>query len=226
MLYLYAIIDQPGDVLLPGLGMADQPTFCCRDGEIGAVVSQIDPRELSHGPAQIWRHEAVVEALAEIGGTLPVRFGTLLSDEVAVYTLLRERREAFVAGLSQVRGRVELSLRALWSGPPSPAPADDPPRNGRAYIERRLIEARAVAIQRLRAEQIADDIYARLDRYAVASIRKLLPTERMLLSAAYLVLRADLAHFQAGVATISAERPDLRLLCTGPWPAYHFVSPA
>ncbi|NTV63922.1 MAG: hypothetical protein HGA65_10355, partial [Oscillochloris sp.] len=183
MLYLYAIIDQPGLASLPGVGIADQPTFCCQDGAIGAIVSRIEPQQLTPDHAQIWCHEAVVEALSEIGGTLPVRFGTLLSDEAAVYALLRERREAFLAGLSQVRGRVELSLRALWFEPPPapapvPAPAADLPHSGRAYIERRLAQTRADALQRLRAEQIADDIYARLDRYAVASIRKVLPTER------------------------------------------------
>jgi hypothetical protein len=228
MLYLYAITDRPDVVPLCGVGLGDQPIFCCQEGAISAVVSQIEPQALVAGAAQIWRHEAVVEILAAAGGALPVRFGSLLADEGAVRALLCEQRDAFVAGLGRVRGRVELSLRAIWAYPPPapPPPTADPPRTGRAYIEQRLAEERATAQRRMCAEQIADEIYARLDHYAAASVRKLLPSERMLLSAAYLVARADVPHFQADIAAISAERPDIRLLCTGPWPAYHFVAPA
>ncbi|EFO79418.1 Gas vesicle synthesis GvpLGvpF [Oscillochloris trichoides DG-6] len=227
MLYLYAIIDRPGEMSLPEVGLADQPIFCCQNGGIGAVVSMVDPQQVTTEATHIWRHETVVETLAEAGGTLPVRFGTFLADEAAVCAMLAERREAFVTGLDQVRGRVEISLRAIWTDPPPPPPVvEERPRSGRDYIERRMAEERAAALRRLRAEQTADDLYVRLDRYAVASIRKVLPTERMLLSAAYLVAREDVPRFQAGVAEIGRDRPDIRLLCTGPWPAYHFVSPA
>ncbi|WP_129629549.1 GvpL/GvpF family gas vesicle protein [Candidatus Oscillochloris fontis] len=227
MLYLYAIVDRPGEMPLPRVGLADQPIFFYQDGEIGAVVSRVDPQQVTTEASHIWRHESVVEALAEAGGTLPVRFGTFLADEAAVLAMLAERRASFVAGLAQVRGRVELSLRAIWTDlPPPPAVVEERPRSGRDYIERRMVEERAAALRRLRAEQIADDLYAHLDQYAVASVRKVLPTERMVLSAAYLVAREDVPRFQAGVAEIGRDRPDIRLLCTGPWPAYNFVSPA
>ncbi len=227
MLYLYAIIDRPGEMALPELGIADQPIFCYQDDQIGAVVSRVDPQLVTTEATHIWRHESVVEALAGVVGTLPVRFGTFLADEAAVRAMLAERRVSFVAGLAQVRGRVEISLRAIWAEPPPPHPvSEERPRSGRAYIERRMEEERAAALRRLRAEQTADDLYARLGHYAVASVRKVLPTERMLLSAAYLVAREDVASFQAMVAEIGRDRPDIRLLCTGPWPAYNFVSPA
>lgn len=228
MLYLYAIIDRLSAMALPSVGLADQPIFCCQDGDIGAVVSQIDPQRVTTDAAQIWQHEVIVETLAAAGGALPVRFGTLLADEKAVQALLSERHDSFVAGLGHVRGRVEISLRAIWSEvPPAPAARNlESPRTGRSYIERRLAEEQMAALNRLRAEQTANELFTRLDKYAIASIRKLLPSQRMLLSAAYLVDRSDVPRFQAGVAQISAERPDIRLLCTGPWPAYHFVLPA
>ncbi|MBX0331583.1 GvpL/GvpF family gas vesicle protein [Oscillochloris sp. ZM17-4] len=228
MLYLYAIIDRPGDGLPQELGLADQPISYVYEGGIGAVVSQIEPRYVTVGALQIVRHEAVVESLSVRHGVLPVRFGTMLDDAEAVRSLLRERSSTFADDLSRVRGRVEISLRALWADLPDPTPpaAIDAPRTGRGYIERRIVEERAAALRRLRAKQVADAVHARLDQHADASVFKVLPTERMLLSAAYLVPREDTARFQARVAEIIAARPEIRLLCTGPWPAYHFVSPA
>jgi hypothetical protein len=228
MLYLYAIIDLQGDRPALRLGLADQPISYVLEGGIGAVVSQIEPRAVAANAAQIVRHESIVESLSEGHGVLPVRFGTMLADDEAVRSLLRERHDIFADDLGRLRGRVEISLRALWADPPAPAlpAAEEAPRTGRGYIERRIVEERSAAISRMRAKQVADEIHAQLDQYAEASACKVLPSERMLLSAAYLVPRQDTARFQARVAEISAARPEIRLLCTGPWPAYHFVTPA
>ncbi|NNJ11250.1 GvpL/GvpF family gas vesicle protein [Chloroflexales bacterium ZM16-3] len=227
MLYLYAIIDRPGTGPMPGVGLADQPISYIYEGGIGAVVSQIDPQSIATGAVQIVRHELVVQSLAESYGVLPVRFGTILADVDAVRDLLRKRRDAFADDLSRVSGRVEMRLRVFWADDPHVSPViEGAPQTGRASIERRIAEERAAAFRRLRATQISDELHSQLDKHAIASACKVLPNEQMLLIAAYLVACSAVACFQSHVAKISAERSNLRLLCTGPWPAYHFVSPA
>lgn len=228
MLYLYAIIDRPGDGLTPVVGLADQPTYCCPDGDIGAVVSYVDLPFAEIMAAHIWRHERVVETLAAQRSVLPVRFGTLLADEAAVQSLLRERHDSFVSDLNRLRGQVEMSLRVLWSKlqPLSPVPFAEASFRGRAFSKRRIATLQADALYHLRAEQLADSLHAHFDRYAIASVCKVLPTARTLLSAAYLVTRQSAESFRAKIDQVSKEHPDLRLLCTGPWPAYHFVVPS
>jgi hypothetical protein len=43
------------------------------------------------------------------------------------------------------------------------------------------------------------------------------------LRAAYLVDRNRIEQFALEVAGLQESRPDLRLLCTGPWPPYSFI---
>ena len=40
---------------------------------------------------------------------------------------------------------------------------------------------------------------------------------------AYLVERQKVERFSSLAAQLQAENPALRLLCTGPWPAYSFT---
>jgi hypothetical protein len=46
-----------------------------------------------------------------------------------------------------------------------------------------------------------------------------------LLRGAYLVDRGALEAFTAAVARLQRAHPELRLLCTGPWPPYSFAQP-
>ena len=45
------------------------------------------------------------------------------------------------------------------------------------------------------------------------------------LRAAYLVERDAVGRFTGLVAQLDEQHPELRLLCTGPWPPYSFVEP-
>jgi hypothetical protein len=44
------------------------------------------------------------------------------------------------------------------------------------------------------------------------------------LSAAFLVHRGNLAVFRQQLARLAEASPQMAMLCTGPWPAYSFVS--
>ncbi|MGQ9926495.1 MAG: GvpL/GvpF family gas vesicle protein [Chloroflexaceae bacterium] len=227
MLYLYAIINRPTAPLPPIGGPGERPLQSIAWGDIAAICSHHDGPAPRADVAHLWQHEAVVEGLLANHSVLPVRFGTLLPDEAALTALLRERHDRFVAGLSRVAGRVEVSVRALWSaGAPLAASRPAEAENGRAYLARRMAEERAREAWRREARQRADALHATLDRLAVAHVRQGALRERMLFSAAYLISRETLEPFRLAVDALGAVHPDLRLLCTGPWPAYHFVDGA
>lgn len=224
MLYLYAIINRPTAPLPPITGLDGQPVRCGVWGEVAAIYSHCEGPPPRPEAAQLWRHEEVVERLLDGRGALPVRFGTLLPGEAALMALLRERHDRFVAGLARVAGRVEVSVRALWlHEAPQPVSRRAEAENGRAYLARRMAEERAREAWLSEVRQRANALHAVLNRLAVAHVRPAPPHERMLLSAAYLIPREALDTFRATVRALGAANPDLRLLCTGPWPAYHFV---
>ena len=59
---------------------------------------------------------------------LPMRFGSRLQDDDALRELLAARQQEFLATLQRVRGRVEVSVRAMQQGGERPPAASRSPR--------------------------------------------------------------------------------------------------
>ena len=232
-MYLYAITDRP-DLSVPAEpGLEGTSLFSLTYQDIAAVVSPLTAARVPPMEDNLWRHEAIVEALMADRAVLPVRFGTVLSNKAAVQDVLVAYYAGFVASLDRVRGRVELGLRVLWddnlqiadsSQRPSAISHQPSATSGRAYLMARLEEERQSRAQRQRAEALAEELHAPLARLAAESTQQVLVTPRLLLTAAYLVERDRVTAFRLEVDAFSAAYPALRFLCTGPWPPYSFVT--
>ena len=187
---------------------------------------------------------------------LPVSFGAVLADEAALQAILATRYTGFVTDLKRVSGRVELSVQVLLNDdagtdhrdagtdhrdagtdhrdagrrPPadcgSHTDSQPPLVSGHAYMLARLEAERQGQVRRQQAEALATDIHAHLDRLADESNRIILSTPHLLLKAAYLVPRERVTDFRLEVDRLCLAYPHLRFLCTGPWPAYSFITPA
>ncbi|MDP3046405.1 MAG: GvpL/GvpF family gas vesicle protein [Chloroflexota bacterium] len=243
--YLYAITDRPEAPLpvIPAIakgivenGPEGPPPTSLAYRDIAAVISPLTVSEVPATEANLWRHEAVVESLMADRTVLPVRFGTVLADETAVRSFLAARYAGFVAGLQRVRGRVELGLRVLWeiadsewqmadrNHQPSAIGHQPSAISGREYLLARLEEEHRTQAQRQRAEALAAALHAPLSRLAAENIQQVLVTPSLLLKAAYLVERGRVTSFQQETEALSAAYPSLHFVCTGPWPAYSFVT--
>jgi Gas vesicle synthesis protein GvpL/GvpF len=205
---IYAITDTPPKTL----PLAEE----LRRIECGELVAFCGPGGERRVSADLlWRHEHIVETLMKTCDLLPVRYGTQVEDEPAAVRVLERRRSELKAALDRVRGAVELGLRVVA---PSPDPGEPPaPRSGAEYLR---AKARAAG----REERLAERVHEPLEGMARASHRRQRLAGRELLAAAYLVDRGAVSAFIESVAAIQAANPDLRLLCTGPWPPYSFVS--
>jgi hypothetical protein len=175
----------------------------------------LDDRALSYAPAGdlavVWapappdapsaptlealrRHEAIVETLMADRDVLPVRFGTRVRDARAAALAIDERRDDLALALRRVRGASEVAVRVAAA----PGATSDGAR-ALTVVHRPLSElARATRLRRAPSGE--------------------------LLRAAYLVDRGAVSAFAAAVGAIQAACPDLRVLCTGPWPPYSFAS--
>jgi hypothetical protein len=238
MIYLYAITDHAEEPVPAEPGLEGTSLFSVTHQDIAAVVSPLATARVPSSEDNVWRHEAIVEALMADRTVLPVRFGTMLADEAAIRAGLAAHYTDFVASLDRVRGRVELSLRVLWISdfrfPISDcrlpnhksqiANRKSQIASGRTYLMARLEEERQCRARRQQAEALAAELHAPLARLATDSTRQVLITTRLLLTAAYLVERDQVAAFRQEVEALRAAYPALRFLCTGPWPAYNFVS--
>lgn len=239
--YLYAITDDPEGPLPGEFGLEDAPLISFPYRDIAAVTSPLTTAGVSSTEANLWRHEVVVEALMRDRTLLPVRFGTVLTDEATTYNILAAHYADFVTSLDRVRGRAELGLRVLWESdprllindsrpmsgedlPPTPLTCDLPLGSGRFYLLERLAEERQRRGARQRAEALAMELHTPLTRLAVESTGQVLVTPRLLLTAAYLVEHDRVAAFRQEVRALIAAYPTLHFLSTGPWPAYSFVT--
>jgi hypothetical protein len=202
---LYAITEHPGPPL-PDIA----PLRAVPHGRLAAVCGPVQAEEVTTDA--LWRHEEVVEALLEDRALLPVRFGTRLADEEEAARAIAEREEAFEAALERVRGAVELSLRVHASDRPS-SPCDE---SGREYI---------IATARLEGarEAVLQTVHETLVPLAREAVTRAPGGDGELMRAAYLVDNAGVEGFAERVRRIQDDRPDLQLLCTGPWPPYSFV---
>ena len=237
MIYLYAITDRPEAHVPAVSGLEDTPLLRVPYKDIAGVASPLGAAQVPPEEANVWVHEAVVEALMADPTVLPVRFGTIFADETTLHVVLARHYADLVADLGQVRGRVELGLRVLWDDNDGQSPpltekylspvsgSEQPPANGsgRAYLLARLEEERWAQTWSDRAETLAAELHAALAPLAAQSTSQVLSTPRLLLTAAYLVDRERLAAFRREVKALIAAYPALGFLCTGPWPPYSFV---
>ena len=240
-LYLYAIINRPdGDAeFLPqiGSGLQEQPLQLVTKSTLAAVVSdwgQKGSRKPSTtNEAELWRHEQVVEAVMAQTTILPVRFGTILTDETRVQQLLVEHQASFHADLARLTGRVEMGLRVLWN-PPSPqspelsqisqSDQEMVATPGRNYLREQAQRLQAEQAVRTEGQTLVDELAAQLVPFVVDTRMQVLQTERLLLSAAYLVERNAIESLARQIDILRQRYPTLSFLLSGPWPAYHFVS--
>jgi hypothetical protein len=198
------------------MGLDERPVEVVPSGPVAAVVSDLAGAPSAEA-AVLWRHEAVIEALMRAHAVLPARFGALLDDRAAVRALLGRNATVLGAGLERVRGLVEVGVRIrhLVDGEPEPAPSPaTSTSSGRDYL-----------LARRDALHAEDDAATRIHEALAARAREAVQRRGegrgASLVGAYLVDPAELEAFTAEVAAF--RDPDLQVVCTGPWPPYHFV---
>ncbi|MFL5909345.1 MAG: GvpL/GvpF family gas vesicle protein [Gaiellaceae bacterium] len=198
MIYVYAIGEC--DAPLPAReGLGGAPVMGMVEGSLAAFVTPDPPGGLEPRERTLREHEAVVEELMESGPVLPMRFGSTVNEIHALLETLHARAAELRRGLERVRGRVELVVRALETGRWNP-------------IDRRRDAGR-----------LADRLHPAFSELAAESVCDLLPAEGVVFSGAYLVDRADAGELERRARRLGARRNDVELVCTGPWPPYHFT---
>lgn len=231
MIYVYSLTDPLTAPPAGDLGFEEAPLETLAVERVAAVFSACASSPATD-PENLWRHEAVTEALMRDKAVLPARFGTTLTGPERLREVLARNHAAIWAGLDHVRGCVEVGVRILTGDPGAPgtggeegpgagAEGNASPAGGgagRSYLLCRLAEDR-----RQRAlEEGARSVHLPLARHARDAVQR--PGRRPgVLIAAYLVEREHLDGFVTAVREFERESADRQVLCTGPWPPYSFV---
>jgi hypothetical protein len=209
------------------------------EGGLGALVSRL-PLESDHdlfadpdasAALSLAHHELLTRLAADID-LAPVRLGAAYADVQSVRALLADQGDAFRAALARIAGAREFAVTLTPVAGQVAAPVSQP-ATGRAFLQRRSVEADARRRQgeaaRATAEAAFRTLLAHARTYAFQPPRRhaLAEQEKRLLDAALLVAAEATPCFEDAVlaAQDAALAAGCRLTVRGPLPAYSFVAP-
>ena len=229
--YVYAIVRRNTPLPMVGKGNGAGALTMVPWRELAAVAARRPADDATFSIEAMLHHEAVVEAVRHQGPALPVRFGTMFRDETSVASALAERYDPLVADLDRVGDKVELSLTALWASASHdqlPALRGEEALTGQSagarYLLARAAELRREETMKERARLVARRLDQALSAHALDRRVTLAPVERVAVRTAYLLDPAGVTAFRAAFDAMRRERREVRLLLTGPWPPYSFVT--
>ena len=239
----YCISHNPGPELAgPLSGVGGRPVYQVADRRLRAAVSRINRADLIPDVPRIRAYERVVLSCHRQDTVIPMRYGCVVEQESQVIEMLSAQGAHYEALLQELDGCVEMGLRVLlpsgpWAAvipggpegsrevagpcPPDPAAAED--RLGLTYLTAR------------KAHYAQQDGWTTEYRQAAARCREQFaglyvkctteaPSPRLpLLSLYFLVPRPAVEAFRRAFRQFT-ESESARLLLSGPWPPYNFVT--
>jgi hypothetical protein len=241
--YVYGIL--PGDVELePGTtGVGDPPgeIRLVRQGDLAALVSDVDLDKPLGRPEDLTTHEELLDATAADVPVLPLRFGGVLTgDDAVAQELLDVHHDEFTAALQQLEGHAEYVikgryveqaiLREVLAEDPDAAQLRDEIRDADPDATRNLRMQLGEIINNAVTVKREEDTVALCDAAAdlvTASVLREPTHELDAVYVAFLVESGKADDLQDAVGELEREwrgRIELRLI--GPLAAYDFVGNA
>ena len=239
--YVYGIL--PGDVELTEeiTGVGDREVTLVRDGELAALVSEVELLGPLGTTEDLQAHKEILDAVAAGAPVLPLRFGAVVASEDAVVSeLLEPHRDEFAAALEELDGRTEYVVKGQYveSAVLEEILSEDSEAAGlREQI--RGQEADATREERIRLGEIINNAVAAkrdqdtqqllsaLEDYAVAGVVRDPTDELEAVNVAFLVEEDKADDLDEEVEGLGADwdgRVELRVL--GPMAPYDFVGSA
>ena len=234
-LYLYCLSDNAKiSALETTAGLSGACARVIDLGKIKAVVSEVETHNVKVTKENVIAHERVIDRVMIQTTPLPFRFGAVVSVE-QLQSYVEKNEVRLQSLLDRVRGAVEMSVKIIWDkdtvslrhaetrSEQSESKNVSYPGPGLAFL---LAKQRELSVERElkdRAEEIArwlDQAVTGLVRDKSVSVQ---PSDRMVVSAAFLVERPRVAQYRESIDTLSRERKELRFLTSGAWPPYSFT---
>jgi hypothetical protein len=234
MLYLYAVIDQPGVEFPLPPGLLDSAVEVLPFDGMGLAAGRLMDIP-QRNAANAHRHMNVLTALMQKCTVLPAQSGAIFAEHDELRRALAAMQGALAAALLRLRGHVEVSVTATHRRPLILEPVHDGtqlapvPDTEMGPGRRCVTTGRVKTGQRLRQmrtnEAIAAVVSATLAPLVTSQSWQPLASAagRAGISAAALVPRTRLEALQRALAGLREQETDIDIRCTGPWPPYSFA---
>jgi len=217
---LYADLDA-FDNSVPGVSKAAVRVLKIED--ISVVVSDCEAVPVTQ--ENMLAHATVVRAVFTRTTPVPFRFGTLATEQ-QLRSFITTNKRALANKLAHLRGCVEMDLKTTWQSshhsPTKPNPAAGP---GTAFLMEKRREL--VGDDQALAERVELSTFFRTELGSLVKEERigLQPLEKTTLTKVYhLVESAKIKEYRARMEELRAQRPELQLEVSGPWPPYSFAN--
>ncbi len=220
---------------MDGVGEPPRPVRIVTEGELAAIVSDA-PEGLRPKRSDLLAHQKVLSEAGAAGPVLPMRFGSIATDDEAVHHVLRERSEHYEERLRTLEGKDEYNVKAVHNEEAvlHRVMAENPEiramteanrkAGGGTYEERLRLGEMVVAALQTREAEDAVELQHTLEPVAEAvSVGP--ESTGWVANVSFLVDRDSAEQFLAAVEEVRKAHPHLELRVNGPLPPYSFVEP-
>ncbi len=224
-LYVYCLVEKIDSLTHPVSGISGAPVKVITIEGCQLLVSdfQGDP------PPPVTRenvlaHDAIVRSVLNQVTPLPFRFGTVPT-ETQLRRYSTSHRAALEAKLNDVRGCLEMSVKIISDTDEreSGSKTDDL-SPGTAFLHQKQREILGSERRGEEAKQVAAWLESQVGEHVRQQEVNLCPTEKLIVAAAHLIAREELAKYRGRLAEARKTRPELHFLVSGPWPPYTFCN--
>jgi hypothetical protein len=239
-LYVYGVVEARDDGFLPDTGVGDPPgrIRAIADGGLAALVSPLPGGAAPGRREDLEAHERVLSEMVQRATVVPMRFGVVMDGEEMVRQQLLRRHAPVLEGLLEaVRGRVQMTLKAFYTGDTllREVMAARPDIARRAAEVQDLSDAESRGVKIWLGEVIADELERRREADEQHLLQQVSPVvddvrveppanERVALNAQVLLGRDRRPQLDAVVNTLTEEGAGrLAFRYVGPLAPYSFA---
>ena len=203
-------------------GVGRRSVFLVQKNGLSAAASRISDTDLLPDIPRVLAYEGVIESIHRRGAVIPLRYGSVFEQESQIAELLEERGQHYAKLLRELEGWVEMGVRVFSTSAERGRPF--PSLSGVAYLAaKRKHYAQADGIG-LEQERISREIHRLLaGHFARSKTESGFLAGNPLLSLHFLVPKNSITPFRKVLQRMS-HFPATRVLSSGPWPPYNFVS--
>jgi hypothetical protein len=236
--YVYCIIQTTMPLRFGPIGIGSEPTevHTVNFKDIAAVVSDTPLEVYDPTRENVLAHERVNEAVMRDFTVIPMSFSTVFKTSEDIVELLRSAYDAFREVLVKMQDKLEFGLKVLWEPDTIIREIEKDDENlrllrqeishqkGSTYFARMQYGRLVDSLLQERSEKLVSEIIDTLSTVSVASRTNKPIGDKMILNAAFLVVRDREVDFDAKVKEIDTRYENLIFKYTGPWPPYNFVN--
>lgn len=202
---------------------------------LAAVVSAAPEADIPKDALTVIAYHKIIDTFHNRVGVIPLRFGTIVSHESEVKSLLQKHEERYKSLLRKLDGLVELTVRVIVNNNSVKAEPHDEhslkgsssSESGAAYLARRKAHHDAQERASERNNEVVERYCAQLKglfvNFKVEISRSAVHTTGVL-SVHFLLPRHSVEAFRKAYDRLKSDDCE-KLMLSGPWPPYNFVLP-